>query len=152
MNRDTTYSVAIFDLTTPVTIEKPDTGDRFQSMLVINQDHYLQRIIYEPGNYTFTQAEMGTRYIQANLRTFVNANDPDEIAELQRIQDSIKVTQKSPGEFVAPDWDATELTSLRKAILTTSPWVPDSSGMFGRKEEDDPVRHLIGTAGGFGGN
>ncbi|QDT39697.1 DUF1214 domain-containing protein [Stratiformator vulcanicus] len=152
MNRDTPYSVAIFDLTNPVTIEKPDTGDRFQSMLVVNEDHYLQRTIYEPDKYTFTQEEMGTRYIQVNLRTFVNADDPADIAELRRIQDSIKVTQKSPGEFVAPDWDVTELANLRKAILATSPWVPDSSGMFGRKDEVDPVRHLIGTAGGFGGN
>ena len=32
MNRDTMYSFGVFDLTTPVTITKPDTGDRFQSM------------------------------------------------------------------------------------------------------------------------
>jgi hypothetical protein len=36
MNRDTPYSQAVFDLTTPVTIVKPDTGERFQSILVIN--------------------------------------------------------------------------------------------------------------------
>jgi hypothetical protein len=33
-----------------------------------------------------------------------------------------------------------------------TPWVPDSKGMFGRPEEVLPVRHFIGTAGGFGGN
>ena len=41
MNRDTIYSIAIFDLTTQVTITKPDTGDRFQSLMVVNQDEYV---------------------------------------------------------------------------------------------------------------
>ena len=31
-------------------------------------------------------------------------------------------------------------------------FVPDSTGMFGDEDEVDPVRHLIGTAGGWGGN
>jgi hypothetical protein len=41
---------------------------------------------------------------------------------------------------------------LRKAILSMTPRVPDSKGMFGRPEQVDPIRHFIGTAGGFGGN
>lgn len=152
MNRDTPYSVAVFDLTTPVTIVKPDTGDRFQSLLVINQDHYLQRVLYEPGTYTFTRKEMGTRYIQVNVRSFVNANDPADIQALRKVQDSLQVIQETPGTFQVPNWDQESLAGLRKAILTTSPWVRDSKGMFGKKEAVDPVRHLIGTAGGFGGN
>ncbi|MCG7852292.1 MAG: DUF1254 domain-containing protein, partial [Methanosarcinaceae archaeon] len=39
MNRDTLYSVGVFDLTAPVAIIKPDSEGRFQSMMVINQDH-----------------------------------------------------------------------------------------------------------------
>ena len=31
LNRDAPYSSAVFDLTTPVTIVKPDMGKRFQS-------------------------------------------------------------------------------------------------------------------------
>ena len=40
MNRDTIYSIGVFDLTEPVTIVKPDGQGRFQSMQIINQDHY----------------------------------------------------------------------------------------------------------------
>jgi hypothetical protein len=152
MNRDTPYSVAVFDLTTPVTIVKPDTKGRFQSILVINEDHYLQRVIYEPGTYTFTQEEMGTRYIQINARTFVNPNDPKDIEELYKAQDGLIVKQDSRGSFEAPNWDQAQLEGLRKAILAVTPWVPDSKYMFGNKEEVQEVRHLIGTAGGFGGN
>src|SRR5512135_3460211 len=41
MNRDTLYSVGVFDLTEPVTIIKPDSKGRFQSMMVINEDHSM---------------------------------------------------------------------------------------------------------------
>ena len=37
-NRDTLYSLGIFDLTEPVTITKPETSGRYQSMLVQNED------------------------------------------------------------------------------------------------------------------
>jgi hypothetical protein len=152
MNRDTPYSVAIFDLATPVTLVKPDTGGRFQSILVINEDHYLQRVIYDPGTYTFTQAEMGTRYIQMAVRTFVDPNDPKDLADFRKAQDGIKMTQASRGSFEVPNWDQRQLAEVRKAILGLSPFVPDSKGMFGSKDEVQPVRHLLGTAGGFGGN
>jgi hypothetical protein len=33
-NRDTPYSMGVFDLTSPVTIVKPDTGKRFQSRII----------------------------------------------------------------------------------------------------------------------
>ncbi len=47
MNRDTLYSAAVFDLDAgPVTIALPDAGGRFQSMQVINQDHYTPLVTY----------------------------------------------------------------------------------------------------------
>jgi hypothetical protein len=44
MNRDTLLSWGIFDVTAPVTIVKPDTGKRFQSMVVLNEDHYVKLV------------------------------------------------------------------------------------------------------------
>ncbi len=152
MNRDTPYSTGVFDLTQPLTIVKPEIGGRFQSMLVINQDHYIQRAIYEPGTYTFTREEMGTRYVQVTFRTLVDPNSPADIEEMRKAQDAIKVIQASPGSFEVLNWDQESLTNLRKAILTMTPWMPDSRRTFGKKEETDDVRHFIGTAGGIFGN
>ena len=152
MNRDTPYSTAIFDLTQPVTIVKPDTKGRFQSIVVFNEDHYIQRVIYEPGTYTFTKEDMGTRYIQVTARTLVDPNDPEDIAEMRKAQDAIQVIQSNPGSFEVPNWDQESLAGLRKAILTMTPWVPDSRRMFGAKEEVGELRHFIGTAGGIFGN
>ena len=62
MNRDTLYSSGVFDLTTPVTIVKPDPGRRFQSMLVINQDHSMLPVEHSGGTFELTRALVGTRY------------------------------------------------------------------------------------------
>lgn len=50
MNRDTLYSAGIFDLTNPVTITLPDTGGRFMSALIVNQDHSMLPAKYAPAN------------------------------------------------------------------------------------------------------
>src|SRR5690349_6558033 len=54
LNRDTPYSIAVFDLASPVTVVMPDAGKRFQSMMVINEDHYIPLISYDPGSFTLT--------------------------------------------------------------------------------------------------
>jgi hypothetical protein len=41
---------------------------------------------------------------------------------------------------------------LRGALVALARFVPDSRGMFGPRDQVDPVRHLIGTATGWGGN
>jgi hypothetical protein len=42
MNRDTLYSAAVLDLSSPATVTLPETGGRYMGMRVINQDHSQQ--------------------------------------------------------------------------------------------------------------
>lgn len=64
MNRDTLYSAGVFDLNAaPVTILKPDSGGRFQSMLVINQDHSMKPTEHGPGRFILSKEKIGTRYV-----------------------------------------------------------------------------------------
>ena len=152
LNRDTPYSNGVFDLSKPLTITKPDTGKRFQSMVVINEDHYLKKVVYKPGKYRLTQKDIGTRYVLVAFRTFMDPNDPADMKEGQRLQDLIKTEQESPGKFEIPDWDQTQRQKLHDALLGLGPFVPTSAGMFGDRNAVDPVRHLIGTAAGWAGN
>lgn len=152
MNRDTLYSAGVFDLTEPVTLTMPDSGGRFMSMVVINEDHYIKLVAYDQGRYTLSRDKIGTRYVQVVFRTFANAADPKDVQAANAMQDRIRVEQKAPGVFAVPEWDQASLAAARKAILSLGPFVPDSRRMFGDTNEVDPVRHLVGTAGGFGGN
>ena len=48
-NRDTLYSIAVFDLdAAPVTITLPDTGGRFVSLQVIDEDQYVPNVYNGP--------------------------------------------------------------------------------------------------------
>jgi hypothetical protein len=152
LNRDTPLSSGLFDLATPVTIVKPDTGKRFQSMVVINEDHFIKLVAYTPGAFELTQDKMGSRYVQVVFRTFMDPNDPADIEAGHAAQDGIKVIQSESGKFEVPDWDQDQREKLREALLHLGPFVPDSRRMFGDKADVDEVRHLIGTAGGYGGN
>ena len=152
MNRDTPYTVGVFDLTTPLTIEKPDIGKRFQSMLVISEDHYNPMVAYEPGTYTLTRENVGTRYVAVLFRTFMDPNDPQDVKAAHAAQDAIKVSQPNPGKFEIPDWDQAQRADLSGKLASLMAYAGDSRGMFGPKEKVDPVRHLIGTAAGWGGN
>jgi hypothetical protein len=102
MNRDTLYSSAVIDLTTPVTITLPDAGDRFRSMLVINQDHYVKGIEYAAGDYTLTQDQIGTRYVHVFIRHFIDANDPADLARPMPCRMRSRSTRKAPARWSFP--------------------------------------------------
>ncbi|WP_082081695.1 DUF1254 domain-containing protein [Bradyrhizobium sp. LTSP857] len=153
LNRDTLYSSAVFDLDAgPVTITLPDTGKRFMSMQVINEDHYVPEVVYGKGSYTLSKDKVGTRYVVAAIRTLVDPADPKDVEEVHGLQDVIKVSQKATGAFEAPDWDQASQKKVRDALLVLGSTIPDFKKAFGTKADVDPVRHLIGTAMGWGGN
>jgi hypothetical protein len=152
INRDTLLSFGVFDLTKPVTIVKPDTGKRFQSMVVINEDHYVKLVAYKPGKYVLTKDKIGTRYVQVAFRTLVDPAQADDVKAANAAQDGIVVKQVTAGNFEIPDWDQASQTKVRNGLLMMGSTLRDSKRMFGDVKEVDPVRHMIGTAGGFGGN
>jgi len=152
MNRDTIYSLAVFDLTTPVTITKPNTGERFQSMQVINEDQYTQMVVYKPGSYTLTQDKMGTRYVFVIIRTLVDSEDAQDVKKVNAIQQQIKVAQKSVGSFEIPKWDKASQDKIRAALKVLSATMANYNDAFGSKDEVDPVKFLFASATGWGGN
>jgi hypothetical protein len=48
MNRDTLYSSALVNISAGATVTLPDAGDRYISMMVVNENHYINRI-YRAG-------------------------------------------------------------------------------------------------------
>lgn len=152
MNRDTLYSFLVLDLTSPATITKPDSGKRFQSMQVINEDEYTPLVAYKGGDYTLTQDKMGTRYVLVGIRTLADATKPDDIKAANALQDEIKVAQDSPGTFEIPTWDKSSQDKIRSAVKVLADTMVNTNGCFGQKDKVDPVKFLLGVAYGWGGN
>jgi hypothetical protein len=149
---DTLYSFAVFDLTSPVTITKPDPGDRLMSLSTSNQDHSISKAIYKGGTFEFTQKAIGTRYMFVGFRTAVNRNDPEDIKRVNALQDQISVKQANIGTFKVANWDLKSLARVRDAINVLASAMPNTNEMFGDKSKLDPIQHLMGTAFGWGGN
>ena len=155
MNRDTLYSFGVFDLDAgAVILTLPDPGKRYMSVVVINEDHYTPDMLYAPGKFTITKEKVGTRYVCLAMRTFANPNDSVDMQAVQALQDKVKTEQQSAGTFTVPNWDQASLKKVREALLGVidAGGAFESSKMFGRKGEVDPVAHLLGTASGWGGN
>jgi hypothetical protein len=153
LNRDTMYSSALFDLEAgPATITLPDAGERFRSMQVISEDHYVPLVAYDAGAYTLTREQVGTRYAAVAIRTLVDPRDPKDVEQVHALQDAIRVAQKAPGTFEIPDWDPASQKKVRDALLVLATTLPDFRHAFGAKGHVDPVRHLIASAAAWGGN
>jgi hypothetical protein len=152
-NRDTLYSVAVFDLDAgPATITLPDAGNRFMSLMVLNEDHYVQNVFYGPGPHTVDKDKIGTRYVLIGIRTLVDPADPNDVKQVHALQDAIKVDQKDAGKFEVPNWDPASQKKVRDALLVLASTITDFKNAFGAKGDVDPIRHLIVTAAGWGGN
>lgn len=154
MNRDTLYSIATFDLEAgPVTVTMPDVGSRYMSLGDVNQDHYVSKIIHGGESYTYTMDKVGTRYVSLLVRVFANPADEKDMRAAHAAQDGIKVEQKAAGNYEIPQWDMPSLAKVRNVIKELSSFGhTDFRGAFGSQAEVNPVKHLLGTAVGWGGN
>jgi len=154
MNRDTLYSSGVFDLDAgAVTIALPDVGERFMSLLMIDEDHYSQPAVYAPGSYTFTREQIGARYVLAAVRTLADAGSAADVKAANAAQDRIRVQQAATGKFEIPNWDAAERDEIRKLLLALAARAGETTDeRFGTRDKVNPIQHLLTTAAGWGGN
>ena len=153
INRDTLYSSVVLDLDAgPATVTIPPAGGRFVSLIVIDEDHYVQAVYYGSGSHTLKRADIGTRYVLAAVRMLVDPGDAKDVAQTHALQDAIKVDQQNPGTFQIPNWDKVSQKKIHDALIVLNDTLPDLRNAFGARGEVDPIRHLIGTASAWGGN
>ena len=150
MNQDTLYSATVLDLSKPMKLTLPEIGGRYMSMQVLNQDHYMY-VKAKPGIYELTEEEVGTPFAYVTIRTFIDINDPDDLAKAHAAQDAIELTGGGDGPFEAPDWNTDKLALARKALNDLAVLGFSAVYAFGRKEEVRPVDYLVGAAAGWGG-
>ncbi|MEZ7239740.1 DUF1254 domain-containing protein [Rhodococcus sp. GXMU-t2271] len=151
MNRDTLYSFAVVDVSQGATLTIPESGRRYVSAMVVDQDHHVDRILHEPGEHRLTADEFPTPYVGIAVRILVDPSDPDDVQAVAALQDRFRLDAGSSTPFTAPDYDRASLDATRDALLALARGLTGFDRMFGARGEVDPVRHLIGTAAGWGG-
>ena len=151
MNRDTLYSTAVVDISEGATLTLPEVGERYMSAMVYNQDHYVNKVFHGGGTYMLDMDTFDTPYVIVYMRTLVDADDPEDVAAVNAIQDRMKIEAVSADPFVLPNYDRDAYAALIERLSALLPFADGIKGTFGTRESVNPVRHLIGTAVGWGG-
>ena len=151
LNRDTLYSFAVVDISAGATLTIPEHGERYLSAMVVNEHHYIDAVFHDAGEHELSLERFGTPHVVVAVRILADPNDHADLAEVRAIQDAIGLEAGSSQPFEMPDYDTETFDETRDALLALARNLTGFDRMFGARDEVDPVRHLIGTAAGWGG-
>ena len=151
MNRDTLYSFAAVDISEGATVTLPESGDRYLSVMVVNQDHYINGIFHDPGEHSLTVEQFDTPWVGVAARVLVDPSDSDDVAAVNKLQDQFAIEAKSAKPLGTSEYDTASLDETRKLLLGLARGLTSFDHAFGTKSYVNPVRHLIATAAGWGG-
>jgi hypothetical protein len=150
-NRDTLYSGSVIDISAGATLHLPDAGDRYLSAMVITEDHFVNAVYHDAGAYPLTVAEFETPFVMVAVRILVDPADPGDVAEVNALQGQLRVEANGSSPFASPGYDDSSFTATRQALLELAKGLDGFAHAFGRRDEVDPVPHLIGSAAAWGG-
>ena len=151
LNRDTLYSFAVVDISEGARLTVPDAGRRYLSVMVVNEDHYINRVVHDPGTHDLTVADLGSPYVVVAARTLVDPRDAADLSAVAALQDQLAIEAAAERPFVMPDYQSDGFDRTRRALLDLAAEQTSFARSFGRREDVDPVHHLIGAAAGWGG-
>ena len=151
MNRDTLYSSAIVDVSQGATLTMPQTSGRYQTAMVVDQDHYIGHVFDSPGECRLEAAMFPTSHVALAVRTLVDPADPADLADVAALQDQLRIEAHSAEVPSHPAWDTDSLDETRALLMKLAAGVNAFDGAFGSRRETDPILHLLGTAAGWGG-
>lgn len=146
MNRDVLYSGGVFDAKEGLKISFPEIPDtRYASIYILDNDHYVQEIIYQPGEYS---VKGNTRFLYVIVRIQVfDAKDSDEIRMVNNLQNKFVVKSETNEEFPEFKWDKQSLDSLRAVYNKESANYRSWKGMMGKRGKvNEKTRHIAAAA------
>ena len=150
-NRDTLYSFAIVDISNGATLTVPDSAGRYISVMIVNQDHFINRVFHSAGDFAPTVDEFDTPWVMVAARILVDPSDSADLSSVNALQDQLVLTVNQPRDFHSPSYEAQSFGEVRTALLDLSRHMRGFAHAFGTRSEVNPVKHLIGTASGWGG-
>ena len=72
--------------------------------MVVNEDHYINRVLHEAGEYELTTAEFDTPYVLVGVRILVDPANPEDVAAVNALQERFQARRLASAEpFVSAD-------------------------------------------------
>jgi len=139
MNRDTLYSFAVVDISTGGHLTVPDAGDRYLSVMIVNEEHYINQVFHDPGGYDLSIEEFDSPYVVVAARILVDSRDPSDLVAVSAGQDQFDLRAASSRPFELPPYETGSLDRVRSALLALAAEQVSFERSFGRREDVDPV-------------
>ena len=147
MNRDTYYSAAVIDTTQGATLTIPETNGRYLSVMVVQNDHYIDQVFLEPGTHEITS---DTDFAMVAMRIRANQSDPEDNEAIAALRAGVKLEVGGNASHVRPNYDMEQLVALRDELTVEGTKLGSLMGMQGAHGTIEPMMHLYGTAIGWG--
>ena len=96
-------------------------------------------------------SEFDTPYVNLSVRILVDASDHEDVKRANSLQDQLKIEANSSKPYTHPNYEKETYQATKESVLALGRGVPDARQSFGKKEDVDPVRHLLATGWGWGG-
>lgn len=149
MNQDTVYSGAIVDVSKGATITLPETDGRYQSVMIVQNDHYINDVFIGAGTYQ-VKSDTDSDFVMVSVRTEINLNSPEDVKKVVALQQKIKLVVKSNKAFKEPNYNMEQLETLRGKLANEGLALGSLNNMQGARGTVDEHLHLLGTATGWG--
>jgi len=149
MNQDTIYSGAVVDVSKGATVTLPETDGRYQSVMVVQNDHYVNDVFIGAGTYQI-KSDMDSDFVMVNIRTEINLTDPADAEKVVALQQAVKLDVKGDKVFKQPNYDMDQLVKLRVKLANEAIALDSQNNMQGARGTVDEHLHLLGTAVGWG--
>ena len=150
-NIDTLYSIAIVNVTEGFTLEIPDTGNRFLSIQITDENHITPFHLYGGGVRKFTADQFETDYVGIGLRIGTDGTP----ADIAKIVDTIPLPTRITGANDVdslPRPDLAEMLKVREPMIVQYSKLPNTFGVMQAHTRDvkDWEVFTYTTAGAFG--
>lgn len=149
MNQDTVYSGVIVDVSKGATITLPDANGRYQSAMIVQNDHYINDVYIGAGTYQ-VKSDTDSDFVMVSIRTAIDMSDPADVEKVVALQQAIKLDVKGDKVFKEPNYDMDQLEKLRVKLANEALALDSLNNMQGARGTVDEHLHLLGTAAGWG--
>ena len=114
MNRDTIYSSAVVDISKGASVTFPNSGDRYMSIAIVNENNYTTAVYHGGEAIELTMEEHGTPFVALIARVLVNATDAQDLKIANGLQDQIKITASSTKTYQRANYDIESRKTTRE--------------------------------------
>lgn len=150
LNRDTLYSIAIVDISAGAVVEMPESGARYMSLQVVNEDGYTNAVFHGAGRYDLTMEQFDTPFVWLLVRTLVSASIEKDVEIARGVQDQLRVFSASSRPYRHVEYDQESFETTTHHLVELGKGLTNNAKSAGSREEVDPIKQLVLSAYGFG--